>query len=415
MMNIPGLVLTLGATFVLSLFYMALDGYSKVSLSGLLEEKEKPYRHDVLYRYDEIWIAVDCWRTVCLIGFVISLFLAFHDGALWPLWIFLIAVAAYGVLFEAIPRWIASASKERLVLAFLPSYRYLLYVAAPVVALARWHSSREEAGDDGKDEREAGDEEIATFIDEAKEEGIIEKGEDELLRGVVEFGDTVVREVMTPRVDMICIRRDATVQKLRNLIITEKYSRIPVYKDRIDNIEGIVIAKDLLAYSEKEFDQAPIDRFLRPVIFVPESMAVPDLLRELQRAKQKLALAVDEYGSVVGLVTMEDLMEEIVGEIHDEYDADEAQISPLGPHDFIVPGATKVEELEDIFGMELAEDDFITASGLITHTLGRLPAKGEKFDIKGLTVEVLDVDPMRIKKLRMTRPVAPTPNPAEKE
>ena len=404
MMNIPGLVLTLLMTFVLSLFYMALDGFSKVSLSGLLEEKEKPYRHEVLQSYDEIRIAVDCWRTVCLIGFLINLFLAFQTGALWPLWIFLIAVAAYGVFFETVPRWIASASKDRLVLIFLPAYRYFLYLAAPVVALARWHCSREEGGDDGADEREAGNEEIETFIDEAKEEGIIEKGDDELLRGVVEFGDTVVREVMTPRVDMVCIRADATLLKLRNLILTEKYSRVPVYRDRIDNIEGIVIAKDILAFNEKEFDAAPIDRFLRPVTFVPESMDVTALLREFQKARQKLAIVVDEHGSVVGLVTMEDLMEEIVGEIQDEYDADEARITELAAgRDYLVPGGTKVEEIEDLFEMELAEDDFITVSGLVSFALGRLPAKGEKLEIKGLSVEVLEVDPMRIKKLRMTR------------
>ena len=408
MMNIPGLVLTLAATFILSLFYMALDSFSKVSLSGLLEEKEKPYRHEVLQSYDEIRVAVDCWRTVSLIGFLINLFLAFQTGALWPLWLFLIAVAAYGVFFEAIPRWIASTSKERLVLAFLPSYRYLLALAAPVVALARWHCSREEAEEDREEDREAGDEEIATFIDEAKEEGIIEKGDDELLRSVVEFGDTIVREVMTPRVDMVCIRADATLLKLRNLIITEKYSRIPVYRDRIDNIEGIVIAKDILAFNEKEFDAAPIDRFLRPVTFVPESMDVSDLLREFQKARQKLAVVADEHGSVVGLVTMEDLMEEIVGEIQDEYDADEARITELVPGlDYLVPGGTKVEELEDIFDLELAEDDFITVSGLVSFALGRVPAKGEKHEIKGLSVEVLDVDPMRIKKLRMTRPQEP--------
>jgi CBS domain containing-hemolysin-like protein len=408
MMEIPGLVLSLLGTFVLSLFHMALDGFSKVSLSGFLEEKVKPYRHEVLRRYNEIRIAVEFLRTIFLIAFLIYLFLAFRTGALWPLWLFLAAVGVYGALFEALPRWIASVAQERLALTFLPSYRLLLNLAAPVVALARWHCSREDAEEDEEDEREAGDEEIATFIDGAKEEGIIEKGEDELLRSVVEFGDTIVREVMTPRVDMVCIRRDATFQKLRNLMITEKYSRIPVYRDRIDNIEGIVIAKDILAFNEKEFDTAPIDRFLRPVIFVPESMDVSDLLREFQKARQKLAVVVDEHGSVVGLVTMEDLMEEIVGEIQDEYDADEARIAELAPgRDYLVPGGTKVEELEDIFEMELAEDDFITASGLVTHNLGRLPTKGEKLEIKGLSVEVLDVDQMRIKKLRMTRPPEP--------
>ena len=415
-MTAAALALSALATFVLSLFHLALDGYSKVALSGLLEERDRPYRREVLKRHDEIRIALELWRAIFLIALVISFVRTAGRAGLGPVGMFVAAAAGYALLFEGLARWIAFATRERLVLAVLPWWRTLLFLSAPVTALSRWLCAREDEEEETEEDREAaGDEEIETFIDEATEEGIIEKGEDDLLRSVVEFGDAVVREVMTPRVDMVCIRNDATVQKLRNLIITEKYSRIPVYKDRIDNIDGIVIAKDLLGFSEKEFDEAPIDRFLRPVIFVPESMAIQDLLRELQRAKQKLAMAVDEHGSVVGLVTMEDLMEEIVGEIHDEYDADEAQIIAVGPQDFLVPGATKVEELEDIFKMELAEDDFITASGLVTHVLGRLPAKGEKLDIKGLTVEVLDVDPMRIKKLRVTRPPDAAPKPTEKE
>jgi len=220
---------------------------------------------------------------------------------------------------------------------------------------------------------------------------------------VVEFGDTIVREVMTPRVDMVCIRRDATIQKLRHLFIVEKYSRIPVYRDRIDGVDGLVMAKDLLAYSEKEFDEASIEPLVRPLLFVPESMKVADLLKELQKAKQKLAVVVDEHGGVSGLVTMEDVFEVIVGEIQDEYDAEEAQIVQNGPADYTVSGAAKVEEIEDLFDMELADDDFITVSGLVAQALGRLPTKGERLTIGRLIVDVLDVDQKRIKKLRMRK------------
>lgn len=208
---------------------------------------------------------------------------------------------------------------------------------------------------------------------------------------------------MTPRVDIVCIRRDATLQKLRNLIVTEKFSRIPVYKDKLDNIEGIVIAKDLLQFSDERHGQESIEPFVRPVIFVPESMKVAELLKEFQKVKQKIAMVVDEHGGVSGLVTMEDLVEEIVGEIHDEYDTEEAKISEVGPQEYLVSGDVKVEELEDRFDMELAEDDYLTASGLITHHLGRLPKKGKVVEVKGLAVEVIDVDQKRIKKLKMRR------------
>jgi len=202
---------------------------------------------------------------------------------------------------------------------------------------------------------------------------------------------------------MVCIRKDATIQKLRNLIIAEKYSRIPVYKDRVDNMEGIVIAKDILPFSESTFDDAAIDPLIRPAIFVPETMRVADLLDEFQKAKQKLAIVVDEHGGVSGMVTMEDLVEEIVGEIHDEYDTEESQIVETGPEEYLVSGMAKVEELEDALGWELGEDDFITASGLVTHHLGRLPKKGEAIEIKGLAFEIVDVDQKRIKKIRIKK------------
>jgi len=219
----------------------------------------------------------------------------------------------------------------------------------------------------------------------------------------VAFGDTVVREVMTPRIDMVCIKREANLRTLRNLIITMKYSRIPVYKDRLDNIDGVVLAKDLLAYSEYEFDEAPIEPLVRPVLFVPESMKVSGLLDEFQKAKQKLAVVVDEHGGVTGLVTMEDLIEEIVGEIHDEYDTEEARIVRHAPADYTVSGEVKVEEVEDLMDEELAEDDFITVGGFVVHHLGRLPHKGERVLLKGLEIEVLDTDGKRVKTLRIRK------------
>jgi len=286
---------------------------------------------------------------------------------------------------------------------FLPAFPLVRVLAFPLLAISRNLIAREEQREEKEEDREASGEEIETFIDEATEEGIIDKGEDALLRSVVEFGDTVVREVMTPRLNMVCIRKDATIDNLKDLIIREKYSRIPVYKDRLDNMEGIVMAKDILEYSDDKHKLQPIEALIRPVAFVPEAMPVPDLLREFQKVKEKMAIVVDEHGGVSGLVTMEDVVEEIVGEIQDEYDTEEAQIVENGPLDFTVSGATEVEELEELFDVELAEDDFITVGGLITHDLGRLPFKGETLIIKGLRLEVLDVDQKKIKKLRIHR------------
>ncbi len=398
-----GLLLSFLATFLISLAHVSLNSFSKISLSRHLEDQEKEKRQRILDRHDELIVAVDYIRMFFLLAFLVFLFLLFPKMRLWPLWFFLVLVAIYFAIFDYLPRLLNSVNKDKVLSMLLPSLRFVYVLATPLLIPSKKFCAMEEKVEEKEQEREASDEEIDTFIDEAREEGIIEKGEGDLLRSVVEFGDTVVREIMTPRVNMVAITKDATIDNVKDLIIREKYSRIPVFKDRIDNIEGVIVAKDLLEYSDEKHKQQPIDALIRAIIFVPESMHVSELLREFQKVKVKLAMVVDEHGSVSGLVTMEDLVEEIVGEIHDEYDTEEAQITENSPHDYTVTGAVEVEELEELFDQDLAEDDFITVGGLITHDLGRLPKKGEVFEIKGLSFEILDVDQKKIKRLRIKR------------
>jgi len=387
------------AAFLFSLFHMSLGSFSKISLSRSLEDEEKHYRLKIIDIYDEIKISVEFMRILFIIAFLIYLYVIFPRLMFWPLWLFLISLAIYFIFFDLFPHLLNSLSRKKILGFFLPSYRLAYFIASPILLIKKIKPSDEE-----KDEmREASDEEIQAFIDEAKEEGIIEKEEGVLLRSVVEFADTVVREIMTPRVDIACIPTDSTIQKLRELVIKVKHSRIPVYKDKIDNIEGIVIAKDLLEYADDKLKNDPMQPLVRPVYFVPEAMKVAELLKEFQRRKQKLAIVVDEHGGVSGLVTMEDLVEEIVGEIRDEYDKDKAPIVEKGPSDYVVSGDAEVEEIEELFDLEFAEEDYLTAGGLITHHLGRLPEKGEQLQIKGLSMEVLEVDQKRIKKLRIKK------------
>jgi len=387
------------AAFLFSLFHLSLGSFSKISLSRFLEDEEKKYRHKILDIYDEIKISVEFMRILFIVAFLIYLYVIFPHLMFWPLWLFLISLAIYFIFFDLLPRLFTSIGRKKILGFFLPSYRLAYFIASPLLLVKKIKPSDEE-----KDElHEASDEEIQTFIDEAKEEGIIEKEEGVLLKSVVEFGDTVVREIMTPRVDIACIPQDSTIQKLRNLVIQVKHSRIPVYKDRIDNIEGIVIAKDLLEYADDKLKNHPIEPLVREAYFVPESMKVAELLKEFQRRKQKLAVVVDEHGGVSGLVTMEDLVEEIVGEIQDEYDMDKAQIIEKAPFDYVVSGDAEVEEIEELFNLEFAEEDYLTVGGLITHNLGRLPEKGEQLQIKGLSLEVLEVDQKRIIKLRIKK------------
>jgi CBS domain containing-hemolysin-like protein len=389
------------ATFGLSVFHLSIENHSKISLSRLLEDKVKSYRTRVIKQLDEIKIAVDFVRSVLLIACVIFTFLVFPQWKQTPLGFFFLFLAVYLIFFEGLPRLINGLTRHKAVAVFLPSYRLLLGLAYPLLLLSRTLSRRMEEEEPAG--RETSEEELETFIDEAREEGIIEKDEDRLLRSVVEFGDTLVREIMTPRVNLVLIREDATIDKLRELVNAEQYSRIPVYKDRVDNVEGIIHAKDLLKYSGEDNRNKPIKPLIRPVHFVPESMKVSRLLKELQRRKEKLAIVVDEHGGVAGLVTMEDLVEEIVGEIQDEYDTEEGLVTQNGPADYAVSGEVKVEEVEELFDADLSDEDFITMSGFITHHMGRLPKKGETLEVKGFALEILEVDQKRVLKLRIRK------------
>jgi len=394
-----GFGLSFAATFLFSLLYMSLCSFSKISISRLLEDKGKEYRLKILEIYDELKVFIEIMRVIFLIAFLVYLYIIFPRPKIWPLWLFLISLAVYLIFFDLFPRLINSFSNKKILTLFLPSFKMSYAFSLFLPLLKKMKSLKKEQDV----QHEASEEEIQALIEEAKEEGIIEKEEETLLKSIVEFGDTIVREIMTPRVDIICIRKDTSIKKLRTLVIKEKHSRIPVYKERIDNIEGIVIAKDLLEYSDDRHNSDAIESLIRPVYFIPESMKVAELLKEFQKRKQKLAIVVDEHGGVSGLVTMEDLMEEIVGEIQDEYDKDKVQFIEQKPFDYIVLGDAEVEELEDIFDLDLSQDDYITVGGLITHYLGRLPKQGEHIKIKGLSLEILDVDQKKVKKLRIKK------------
>lgn len=394
-----GATLSFLVAFLSSLLHMSLVSSSRISVSRFLEEKEKPHRLEIIDIIDNIKISVEYMRVLFLIIFLVGFYWIFPRVRFWPLWLAISAFAVYLLFFDILPRLINLLNKKRIFLFFLPFFKIPYIFFRPLLLLTKTITFDREL----EEQHEASEEEIQALIEEAKEEGIIEKEEGVLLKSAVEFGDILVREIMTPRVSMICVRKDATIKKLRDLVIKEKHSRIPVYKDRIDNIEGITIAKDLLEYSDDKQKNLSIEPLIRPVYFVPESMKVQELLKEFQERKQKLAIVVDEHGGVSGLVTMEDLVEEIVGEIKDEYDKDEGQFVEKGPSDFIVSGDAEVEDLEELFHLDLAEDEYITVSGLIIHSLGRLPQQGEQIEIKGLTLEILDVDEKRIKKLRIKK------------
>jgi CBS domain containing-hemolysin-like protein len=251
----------------------------------------------------------------------------------------------------------------------------------------------------------------AAVPEAAEQQGLIEGDERRLLQSIVDFGNTLVREVMTPRPDMVAIRADATYDELRALFREQEYSRIPVYKENLDNIVGFVFIKDLLRLDAPESGQSRLQpdlgRFIRPATFVPETKRVAEMLKEFQRKQVQIAIVVDEYGGTAGLVTIEDLLEEIVGEIRDEYDVETAPVVDEGQGSFVFSAKVNIDEVRDRLGVEIEPEGFETVGGYVLTRVGRVPAVGETFEIDGLQIEVLEAERRRIHKVRMR--LAPAP------
>jgi len=240
------------------------------------------------------------------------------------------------------------------------------------------------------------------YLQAGEEQGVIERDERRLLQSIVDFGDTLVREVMTPRPDIVAIEDDATIEDLRALFREQEYSRLPVYKENLDNILGVVFVKDLIQ-NPATAGSDPITPLIRPATFVPETKRVPEMLKEFQRRQAQIAIVVDEYGGTAGLVTIEDLLEEIVGEIRDEYDVETEPVIDEGNGSYVFSAKVSFDEVRERLGVEVEPQGFETVGGYVLTRLGRVPAVGETFEVDGLQVEVLEADRRRIHKVRFRR------------
>jgi putative hemolysin len=295
-------------------------------------------------------------------------------------------------------------------LFLLPVIRPLLplmaFAADPFHRLFdRSHRKEQELENGAEDEEQDTEDDIQALIDVGEAEGILEEEEGELIHSILEFGDTRVSEVMTPRPDIVAVPAGTTVREARDVMIESKYSRLPVYRDQIDNVEGLIYVRDLLERWAEDNEDGPIAKLVRPVYFVPETKLVSDLLEEMQKAHVQLSMVVDEYGGVSGLVTVEDILEEIVGEIEDEDIAGEEleEIVEQGEGCYEVVGSTQIGKIERLFDMEIEADDFTTIAGLVINESGRVPQPGERLTFRGLEVEVLEADERRIGRLRVKR------------
>ncbi len=257
-----------------------------------------------------------------------------------------------------------------------------------------------------KEKKEITEEDLITLIEVGKDEGVIEEEEKKMIKNIFEFGDTMVKEVMVPRVDMDCIPSDAKLNSILKLIKKMGHSRIPVYEETIDNIIGILYAKDLLGIYEKWYtskEKFDLNQVIREAYFVPENKKIDDLLDIFQKDRIQIAIAIDEYGGTAGLVTMEDVVEEVVGEIIDEYDKEIKLFEITEDNTVIADGNISIEKINDILNIEIPENDFETLGGFIFDLLGRVPNKGEKIKYQNFQMIIERVAKNRIRRVKIIK------------
>ena len=326
------------------------------------------------------------------------------DGA-HRITLILVAVAGFVIVCEVLlPLLIVGRDPERVLEILLPSFTPVTRMLGPMTRwIARSVASQKRPPATPAAAEEAAEEatEVAkAYIDTAAEEGLIEGEERKLLQSIVDFGDTLVREVMTPRPDIVAVKAEATVGDLRALFREQEYSRFPVYRESLDNIAGFVFVKDLVALSASD-DSRTITGLLRPVVVVPETKRVPELLKQFQRQQTQIAIVVDEYGGTAGLVTIEDLLEEIVGEIRDEYDVESEPVVDEGGGRFVFSGKVDIDEVAERLKVQIEREGFETVGGYLMSHIGRVPTVGERFEIDGLVIEILDAERRRVNKVRI--------------
>ncbi len=303
----------------------------------------------------------------------------------------------------ALPQALYRRTTGRWLLPLVPVLRFFALLARPLVAMLGFLQSLMELADEGTtEELPTSAENIEALISAGTEEGLIEDKDRELIQGVVEFGDKVVREVMTPRPNMVAISADATLDELRQLVITEQYSRVPAYEKSIDQVVGFVHVRDMFELKEEERSRRNVRELLRPIPFVPETKPVHDLMRQMQQENTHMVIVVDEYGNTAGLATMEDLLEVIIGEIRDEHEPT-SDVAEDGQGGFIVSGNFDLDRVADLIQNFHREEDIesTTVGGLVSEWLGRVPKAGEFVDRDGIRVEVIASDELRVEKVRI--------------
>jgi len=332
-------------------------------------------------------------------------FTVFRDRA-WSIWEILQATLSLILVVIIFNRFLPFVLFSRTKGLWLAQWVWLLqgliYVLLPVTLVLGFLQSvasltKEHANEQPDTQAEA----VDALIEAGQEEGILDESNRDLIQSVVEFGEKTVREAMKPRPDLVAVPNNTTVEQFVELLRKKPFSRVPVYEGTIHNIKGIVYAQDVLQVPDTEARTRTVDTLMRKdVYFVPESKLGSDLLREMQKNNIRMAIVVDEYGGVAGLVTIEDLVEEIVGEIRDEHD--KADAVRENEHSYVVAGNMDVDRLDELFGMKLEGKESATVGGLVSELAGRIPQKGEVIEEDGLRFEIVESTERRVERVRIT-------------
>ena len=295
-----------------------------------------------------------------------------------------------------------SRTRGEWLVRWTPLLRVLVYSALPLTVIIGFLQSVVSLTERNADETpESPGEAVEALIEAGQEEGILQEGDRDLIQSVVEFSGKTVREAMKPRPEMFAVPVTTTVEQLISMLKTRHYSRVPVFDESVDDIKGIVYAQDVLQVPDSEASRRTLDTLMRTDVYlVPESKLSSDLLREMQKNNIRMAIVVDEYGGVAGLVTIEDLVEEIVGEIHDEHEA--GDIVREHDHSFVVSGRTDVDRLDELFGYKPEGREAATIGGLVSELAGRIPHRGEVVEDDGLRYEVLESSDRRVERVRVS-------------
>lgn len=395
---------------VLTLLLMAAlagNSLSTMAVRRLAEDEDSDTspRVEKLLRAKEAYsLTLQTATAVAAAGTALLLYVYFHGlGLTHPVWFALAGFAVVAVVAATIAGLVVSFDPERAFLISLPVIR-LLFIPFGLFSFplgrfmkGRLSAFREKAGQEDEDKEE----EISALISVGKSEGILEGEDSELIRGVMEFGDTVVREVMIPRTDMLCLPSDTSLKEVAERLANARHTRLPIYEGQVDNLIGIAYLKDFLVNILNGRGDEPVGKHTRPVSFVPENKPISMLLREFQRDKQQMAVVVDEYGGIDGLVTTEDLLEEIVGEIQDYEENEEEPFREVAPGVFEVLGRSRVDDLADLLNVELPEKHYDSVAGWISTSLGVIPRAGAKVQLDGVDVEILSADKKRIHTVRV--------------